>query len=251
MKFYSAILVLIFAYVCWLFYVSIDQLKFIANGQSEYNLAKIELASQDFKFAYSTTERDLLNEGLLDIEKYNSDIIVDMKYATTDNFTGTILYGDLKRAFLQEAIADKLLQAQIKLKEIDSSLNLVVFDATRPQSIQHKLWDWAITNDMKKYVASPWTGSNHNYGCAVDVSIMAKDSLLDMGTSYDHFGPEAEPRYQWELLKEGKLTQAQIENRVLLKGVMKSAGFQAIQTEWWHFNGISKERARDYYRIIP
>ncbi|MEZ5023219.1 MAG: hypothetical protein R2728_08175 [Chitinophagales bacterium] len=113
MKFYSAILVLIFAYVCWLFYASIGQLKYIADGPNQYSLTHIELAPQDFKFAYSTTERNLLNIGLVDIEKYDSDIIVDLKYATTDNFTDTILYTDLKRAFLQAAIADKLLQAQI------------------------------------------------------------------------------------------------------------------------------------------
>ncbi|MEZ5023220.1 MAG: M15 family metallopeptidase [Chitinophagales bacterium] len=96
-----------------------------------------------------------------------------------------------------------------------------------------------------------WTGSNHNFGCAVDVKYYGKDSLLDMGTTYDYFGPEAEPRYQWQYLKEGKLTQTQIDNRLLLKNVMKAAGFQAIQTEWWHFNGISKEQeTEDYYRIV-
>lgn len=236
--------------MAWLFGASMQQLEFIADEGQLYWADSLQPKSTDFKYAYSDVERTMLNAGLVDMETLDQTLVVDLKYATEDNFTGSILCQGLKRAFLQPPIAQKLMNAQRELKQIDSTLILVVFDAARPQSVQFTLWDWAIANDMEKYVASPWTGSNHSYGCAVDVTIMATDSLLDMGTAYDHFGPEAEPRFQWQLLKEGKLSQEQIENRLLLAGIMKSAGFQAIQTEWWHYNGLSKERARQHYSLV-
>ncbi len=249
MKLYSTVILIIFGYVCWLFSASIHQLE-IFGEQMNFSKAAIVIESKDFKFSYSNTERQFLRYGLVDIQKLNPDLKVELAYATNENLTGGILYQDLKRGFLQTIAANKLVTAQQNLELIDSTLSIVVLDAARPQSIQFKLWEWAKENGMEKYVASPWSGSNHNFGCAVDVTLVSKDSLLDMGTKYDYFGPEAEPRYQWQLLKEGKLSQTQIDNRLLLKDVMKSAGFSPIQTEWWHFNGLSKERAREYYKLI-
>lgn len=238
------------AYVSYLFYVSMSQMQFYAYAGDTIHPKVLKSAKEQFAFKYSKSELALLQANLVDVQKINSNLKVDLAYATNNNFTKSILYADIKRAFLQMPIAEKLNKAQQFATELDSTLSIVVLDAARPQSVQLKMWEWAKAEGKTRYVASPWKGSIHNYGCAVDATLMRGDSLLDMGTVYDYFGEAAEPRYQWQLLKEGKLTQAQIDNRQLLKKVMKAGGFYPILTEWWHFNGLSKDRARQYYEII-
>ena len=94
------------------------------------------------------------------------------------------------------------------MKKINSNFSLVIFDSLRPFSVQLKMWEIVKGTDMEKYVASPSNDSSHNYGTAVDVSIASNHSggfsLLDMGTSFDFFGPLAEPRYENRFLKEKK-----------------------------------------------
>ena len=212
---------------------------------------RTQIPNVDIPYQYSNIERQMLVMGLADLGKTDARLIIDPVYATKDNLTDSILYPYLKRSFLQPQIANKLSKAQDHLSEINPELRLVVLDAARPQSVQFALWKWAVDNNRQKYVAAPSLGSVHNFGCAVDVTISNTDTLLDMGTEYDHFGPEAEPRYHAELLAKGVLTEDQIANRLLLKNVMRKAGFRAIQSEWWHFNGVSKEFAREHFTLIP
>ena len=105
--------------------------------------------------------------------------------------------------------------------------------------------------EEEAYVADPEKGSIHNFGAAVDVSIVDQEgNLLDMGTPFDYFGDLAQPRYEDRFLKEGALTKKQIENRRLLRKVMKEAGFQTIPDEWWHFNAFSPEEVKRRYAIV-
>ena len=91
----------------------------------------------------------------------------------------------------------------------------------------------------------------HNFGAAVDLTIAdSTGQALDMGTPYDYFGELAYPKLQWDLLKQGKLTRAQIDNRSLLNAVMIRAGFFGIQTEWWHYNSCTRKVARERYKIV-
>ena len=204
-----------------------------------------------FRYAYSSQERTMINLGLVDIERMNPFIKVQLAYATPNNILNKVLYPEMRRAFLQHAVVVKLDHAKRILSREHPSLSLVVLDAARPQYVQFEIWDWAVANNMEKYFAAPAMGSVHNYGCAVDVTLMGLDSLVDMGSRYDHFGPESEPRYHTEMLRENRLTQQQVDNRLLLKNIMRKAGFRTIQTEWWHFNGFSKEYARENYEMIP
>lgn len=195
----------------------------------------------------------LKNFGLVNIQEVEPSIRVDLKYSTTDNFVGIDMYGDLTKAFCQPDVAEKLKKAYQYLQEEDSTLTLLVFDAVRPVFVQQKMWDTLKMpiREKTKFLSNPRNHSIHNYGAAVDISLTTKDGEeLDMGTPFDFIGKLAHPREEKRLLKEGKLTQKQIENRVLLLKVMKKAGFFNIQTEWWHWNSCSRNTAKSKYKVV-
>ena len=77
-----------------------------------------------------------------------------------------------------------------------------ILDAARPRSVSRAMWEKMKGTKFERYVANPEKGSMHNYGCAVDLSIMKKNELLDMGTKYDYFGELAQPRYEMKFLTE-------------------------------------------------
>lgn len=161
---------------------------------------------------------------LVDVSEINPRIIIDMKYATDDNFVGKVLYSQ-HRAFLQAAVAAKLDKVQQALER--KGLGLKLWDAYRPHAIQHELW--AIMPD-ERYVADPAKGSAHNRGAAVDVTLVnAQGKELEMPTSFDDFSEKAHYSYI-------NLIPAVLENRTILAEVMTVHGFVPMETEWWHFN---------------
>ena len=112
---------------------------------------------------------------------------------------------------------------------------------------------WEIVKDTpeKIYVANPKSGSIHNYGSAVDLTVVDEKGVpLDMGTPYDFFGDLAQPKYENKFLKEGKLTQKQIENRKILRKSMENAGFKNISNEWWHFDAFPRAITKKRFKII-
>lgn len=201
----------------------------------------------------SSIERSMADHGLVDVLDVIPSIKVDLRYATADNFVGEVLYPSTTRCFLRMETILKLLKAACYLKESNPAYTFIIFDGARPQSVQYKMYEMAKSKGQTKYVASPLKGSLHNFGTAVDISLFDLDSNkeLDMGTPFDFFGPEAQPRFQESLLREGKLSALQLSNRNLLKKVMKKAGFRSIQTEWWHFEAFEKNYVRSVFKIIP
>lgn len=178
-------------------------------------------------------------------------IAVDLRYTTANNFVGRDLYGDFDRAFLHRIAAQKLLAARDALQRSHSDYRLVIFDALRPRSVQWVLWNQVAGTDQQKYVANPKGGSIHNYGFAVDLSIIdGQGRELDMGTPFDDFTPLAQPRYEEKFLKEGRLTDTQLGNRRLLRRVMEEAGFESLRIEWWHFNALPKAEVKKNYGIV-
>lgn len=145
------------------------------------------------------------------------------------------------------------MKAQKTLKELYPSYSLIIYDAARPMSVQRKMWDVVKGTSKYRYISNPNRGGGlHNYGLAVDISIL--DSLghpLSMGTKVDHLGVEAHITEEGELVRNGKITEAERQNRILLRKVMKTAGFRALPSEWWHFNFCSREEARKKYNVIP
>lgn len=201
------------------------------------------------------TERKMINQGLVDVQSLDAQIMVDLKYAGTDNFLKENVYGTLQPAYLQKEPAQALTNANRLLMEKNGNYRLLIYDAARPLSVQKILWeklDSISERERKKYVADPEIGSIHNYGCAVDLTIFDKSSgyPLDMGTSFDFFGEEAYPRLERKMLNEGKLSLQQLNNRQLLRQVMEVSGFLPITSEWWHFNYYSRPIAKEKYRII-
>jgi len=203
----------------------------------------------------SHLEQALMDQGLVNIQTIDPEIMVELKYSTTDNFFGEDVYGNLENAYLQPKVTKALKNANSNLQAIFPNYRLLVYDGVRPHSIQKILWDKldSIPSKLRKnYVADPDEGSIHNYGCAVDLTIYDLNSLkpLDMGTKYDYFGALAYPRLETQMLLEGKLTQNQIDNRKILRNIMTNAGFQPITSEWWHFNFHSRKTAKLKYQII-
>jgi len=202
-------------------------------------------------------EQKMVERGLVDIQKVDRSIQVELKYSTTDNFIGRDVYGELTRAYLQPEMAKRLANASALLKQQKPGYELLVYDAARPNSAQYDLWNALDllkipARSKTQYVADPKIGSNHNFGCAIDLTVTDEKGIpLDMGTKFDYFGPLAYPRSEREMLKKGKLTSKQVENRQLLRKVMTRAGFKVNTTEWWHFDGMSKAQARAKYGMIP
>jgi D-alanyl-D-alanine dipeptidase len=198
-------------------------------------------------------EQKLIAFGLVNIQTLDTSIKVNLKYSTEDNFLHKDMYGELQNCYLQKDIAEKLLHAQKILKEKFPFYSLIVYDGVRPLSIQQMMWDEIkVPEKLKdKYVSNPEVGSLHNYGCAVDISIVNENGWeMDMGTPYDYFGELGHPIAEPRMIDEGKLTWRQFENRKLLRDVMTQAGFTPITTEWWHFNGTSLKMAGEKYHIV-
>lgn len=199
----------------------------------------------------SSLELKLVRGGYINIQQLDSTIRVDLKYATTDNFTKSVLYEGLKKAYLHPLAAEKLVKAQQILREIDPKLGLLVYDGARPVSVQRKMYDEVKNTPLHAYVANPDRTGLHNYGMAVDLTICDNEGIpLDMGTPFDFFGRAAGINMEEELIQEGKLTRQQVKNRELLRRVMTEAGFLTIRGEWWHFNAVSLNEARRSYKLI-
>jgi len=163
------------------------------------------------------------------------------------------MYGNLDQAYLQKDVAKKLVKAQKLLKDTFPNYSLIIWDATRPVSIQQLMWDKikVPTKQKSKYLSNPKYGSLHNYGAAVDLSIVdEKGNLLDMATPFDSFKKLAYPFYQERYYKSGKLSKQQYLNRRLLQSIMKKAGFMGITTEWWHYNSCYRKEANKMYRKV-
>lgn len=191
------------------------------------------------------------SQGLVDIHTLDASIPVDLKYATTDNFTKTILYDSLTQAYLHPVAADKLVKAQKLLKDIHPDYSLLIYDAARPLSVQQKMYDAVRNTKYSSYVANPQRTGMHNYGMAVDITICdGEGTPLDMGTPFDYFGKAAGINREEELRAEGLLTRTQIDNRKILRKVMTGAGFITIRGEWWHFNAMTLAQAKQTSKLI-
>jgi D-alanyl-D-alanine dipeptidase len=163
---------------------------------------------------------------LVSVKELIQDIVLDIKYNTVDNFTDQKLYTS-DECLLALGAVRRLLIVQDSLNV--RGLGLKVYDAYRPRSVQYLMWE--ILPDPR-YVADPTTGSIHNRGGAVDVSLvdLATGEEVPMPTAFDYFGPEA--GHNWT----AGLSQEQIQNRALLRDMMEIVGgFSRYDAEWWHY----------------
>ena len=190
-------------------------------------------------------------QNLVNILEVDNTILIDLKYATTDNFTGMVLYDGIDCAYLQTDVAQMLANAHHYLKSLHPNLRLLVYDALRPLSVQRTMWEHVKNTPYHRYVAHPDRLSLHNFGAAVDLTIAGSlGQPLDMGTPFDHFGRAAGISDEEGLISQGILTRQQVQNRQLLRQVMRHAGFRSISGEWWHFNACSLQEAKQRYELI-
>jgi len=161
---------------------------------------------------------------VVDIKEVNPRIVVDMKYASEDNFAKKRLY-DSNTCFLRKSTAVKLDSVQKELEKMN--LGLKVWDCYRPLAVQRIFWE--ILPD-ERYVANPKNGSRHNRASAVDLTLVDSEGReLQMPTGFDDFTPRADHHYP-------DLPDRVIRNRELLKGLMEKAGFISLPEEWWHYD---------------
>lgn len=152
-------------------------------------------------------------------------IQLDIRYATTNNFTQQQIY-NCGRCFLRPEVAKKIKQLHTDIKS-RYGYGVKMFDCYRPRPAQQKLWD--IVPDAM-YVTPPQKGSMHNRGLAVDLTIVDENgNELNMGTEYDYFGKEAHRTYVHSDKKIRK-------NRELHRMLLEAHGFAGIRTEWWHYS---------------
>lgn len=192
--------------------------------------------------------------NLVDVQTLEPLIRVDLKYAGTDNFMKTKLYERLTKAYLQKDVAERLARCQQYLTKVHPHLHLLIYDAVRPVSVQFKMWhalDSIPVSRRGKFVSSPYGKSIHNFGAAVDLTICDENGVpLDMGAGFDDMREIAYPSKEKYYLEKGELSVQQVENRQLLRKVMRSQGFRNLSTEWWHFNACSREEAAKRYKVI-
>ncbi|WP_158730526.1 MULTISPECIES: M15 family metallopeptidase [unclassified Flavobacterium] len=170
-------------------------------------------------------KNDKVNDTtFVNLKTYSDAFVYDMKYATDDNFLKAKVY-DCSECFLRLKTVKALIKANTKLAQ--KGCKIKIYDCYRPLDIQKKMWE-IVPNP--KYVANPKTGSIHNRGGAVDISLVTlQGEAVDMGTDFDFFGEKASHLYQ-------DLPKNVLQNRKLLKSVMISAGFNSFDSEWWHYN---------------
>lgn len=214
------------------------------------NIENKELPS--FKKQKSVFAQKMDSLGYINIAEADTTIAINLIYTTADNFTGKVLYGDFSEAYLHPLAMESLIKAQSLLKAENQEYTLVVYDAARPMSVQRIMWDVVKNTPQKIYVSNPANGGGmHNYGLAVDVTILdEKGSPLSMGTPFDYFGDEAHIDKEDELVKQGKISAQERANRRLLRNVMQKAGFKSLRSEWWHFNRVSRNVAKANYKVI-
>lgn len=183
-------------------------------------------------FAAEHAANTLGTAGLVEPSSIDKSLVLDIRYATTNNFTGKRVYPSA-RCFLRVDVAKRLLTVQENLR--GQGLGLKIYDCYRPFSVQEAFW--AIMPD-ERYVGKPTRengvivkSSRHNRGAAVDVTLVdAKGRELPMPTGYDDFSDKA----------HRDSTAASPEawrNSQTLERAMAAQGFEPLPTEWWHFDG--------------
>ncbi len=176
-------------------------------------------------FSVAPILADLQEPALINVKKLAPGIVVDMRYATDNNFTKQKLYPVGDECLLCEPAAERLARVQKKLEK--KGLGLKIWDCYRPVSVQKKLWE-IVPDD--RYVANPVKGSRHNRGASVDLTLVDKKGReLEMPTAFDEFSQKAHRDFM-------DLPAAALKNRKTLQDAMEAEGFLPLPTEWWHFD---------------
>jgi D-alanyl-D-alanine dipeptidase len=208
--------------------------------------------------------------NLVDVRALDSEILVDLKYSTTDNFMGVDMYGELETAYLEREFAQRVVRAKQLLQERHPEYTLLIYDAARPISVQRAMRRAVEGTEFESFVADGTRGGRHNYGVAVDLTIATLDGTpLDMGAGFDDFTEAASVKgtadnsdpntrtlkvyrdYINSLAARGIISSEVAANRIVLVEVMHEAGLYPYRREWWHFEEIiSISATRSKYKLL-
>ena len=200
----------------------------------------------------SADARRMAAQGLKNIADEAPEVRISLMYTRADNFTGRVLYTSLREAYLHPITMKALKKADERLRQLRPGLRLMVMDATRPMSVQQKMWDAVKNTNQKIYVSNPKNGGGlHNYGLAVDLTLCdLNGDTLTMGVKIDNMTSLSHIDKEDLLLKQGKISREAYDNRRLLREVMRYAGFKPLRTEWWHFNIRTRAQAKQYFKVV-
>jgi D-alanyl-D-alanine dipeptidase len=151
-------------------------------------------------------------------------LVVELRYAQADNFFQKAFYPKGARCLLLARVAERLARAAEDVAR--HGYRLKAWDCYRPHAVQWEMWERL---PRRGYVADPHTGSHHNRGAAVDVTLVRADGTeVEMPTPFDTFGPAAR--------QDAPLKSAEVSGRrALLRAAMEAAGFHVNRMEWWHY----------------
>ena len=162
---------------------------------------------------------------VVDATEVVKDLVVDLRYATEDNFLKRKVYPEGARCLLLPESAERLRKAADVLRQ--QGYRLKVYDCYRPRAVQWEMWK---IFPKPGYVADPRFGSNHNRGAAVDLTLVTLEGQeVEMPTAFDDFTPSAHHGY-----KGG--SEASRKHREILRAAMEGAGFTKNPMEWWHYD---------------
>lgn len=198
------------------------------DARREASLPHIALAPSASAPASDHEDGD---EAFVDLSDLDATVLLDMRYASTRNFTGTVIYPS-SRCLLRAPVAQALLRVQDKLH--DDQLQLLIWDCYRPFSVQEEFWriipDARYVAKPERRAGQPFKGSKHNRGAAIDLTLADRDGKpLEMPTDHDDFSKRAHRDAQGVSLRARR-------NAALLDAAMRAEGFAGIDTEWWHFD---------------
>ncbi len=183
--------------------------------------------------AYKASVKADPNQKMLNLQKFIPNIVLDLRYGSTNNFVGRVMYDEKPDyTFMRSPAVKALAQVQKELNKMGYGLK--IYDAYRPYAVTKKFWD--LIHD-ERYVANPAKGSGHNRGIATDLTIinLKTGEELKMPTGFDNFTDSAHHDF-------ANLPDDILKNRKLLKETMEKYGFVEFPTEWWHYSLPNPEK---------
>jgi CubicO group peptidase (beta-lactamase class C family)/D-alanyl-D-alanine dipeptidase len=211
--------------------VSFERRAVGTEGDDTYRIDPLQPVEQLREVALAAqppVERGEFRESdLVELVRLDPYFELDIRYATTNNFMSAVFYRE-PRAFLQRPAAVALARAHSKLRSL--GYGLLIHDAYRPWYVTKMFWD-ATPAEQRIFVANPASGSRHNRGCAVDLTLfdLTSGSPVQMVGGYDEFSDRSFAQYPGG-------TALQRWHRELLRRVMEEEGFRVYPYEWWHFD---------------
>ncbi len=199
---------------------------FYAKAQNKYGLNPLTLSQ------YKASLKTSPDKELVDLEKFIPGIVLDIRYATKNNFTGEKVY-HLAKAYARQPVAKALKKAQADFNQLGYGIK--VYDGYRPYSATVKFYE--IMKGDTTYVANPYRGSRHNRGCAIDMTLVDLQTKQELKMPSDYDAPQKE---SWP--STPVLDPVVRKNRDTLITVMETNGFKVYVTEWWHFDFVGWEK---------